>query len=310
MSNPKFKKLNMKIKFLITALLLVSLKVNGQQLTFVSQYNVDNYITNPAAAGSYDYSPIAMSFRQQWVGFNEAPKTQMITGHMNIQKHHGVGIKIYNDVVGPLSRISIQGTYAYHVEIDRKQRLSFGLSFMANQHKLDATSFNLESTTDQTLNNAILKSTNIDADFGMYYYSEDYYAGISIPQLFQNKYTFGDNIDKLNKQIRHYYLSGGYKFEINREYKIEPSFLMKAAKNAPTQFELTTRLHYDDMLWGGITWRVKDAVSVMAGIVYENFVFGYAFDFNTTNIRNYSSGTHEIYIAYRISEQNKPSFAR
>jgi len=300
----------MKTITILTTLLLTSLNLKAQQLTFVSQYMVDNYLTNPAAAGTYDYSPIALSFRQQWVGFDEAPKTQFLTGHMKVADHHGVGLKIYNDVVGPLSRISFQGTYAYHVEIDRDQSISFGLSIMGNQHKLDANSFNLESQNDQVLASTQLKSGNIDADFGVYYFTDDYYAGISIPQLFQNKYKFGDNIEGLNKQIRHYYLSGGYKFEINRDYKIEPSFLLKAAQNAPTQFELTTRIHYDDMLWSGLTWRVKDAISIMAGITYESFVFGYAFDVTTTNIRNFSSGSHEIYLAYRLGSKGKMSFAR
>ena len=300
----------MKTRILIIAVLLLSIKVNAQQLTFSSQYMVDNYITNPAAAGAYEYSPIALSARQQWVGFNDAPSTQMLTAHMNLQDHHGVGLKLYNDMVGPLSRLSFQGTYAYHVEIDRDQTISFGLSFMVNQHKLDGSEFNIESQTDQILNNVSMSSTNFDADFGIQYYTEDYFVGVAIPQLFQHKYSFGDNFEGLNKQIRHYYLIGGYKIKVDRHYKIEPSFLMKAAANAPVQFDVSARLHYDDKLWAGLSWRIKDAVSVMLGVNYDEFAFGYSFDFTTNDIRNYSSGTHEIYIAYKISKRNRPSFAR
>lgn len=300
----------MKLKFLSIVFLLLGLRVNAQQLTFMSQYMVDNYIMNPAAAGSYEYSPIALSARQQWVGFSDAPSTQMLTAHMNVKDHHGVGLKLYNDMIGPLGRISIQGTYAYHVEIDRNQRLSFGLSLMFNQHKLDGSGFNIESQTDNVLTNATMSSSNLDADFGVQYYTEDYYVGLSIPQLFQNKYSFGDNINDLNKQIRHFYFMGGYKIKIDRKYSLEPSFLMKAAPNAPVQFDVNARLHYDNKFWGGLSWRIKDAVSVMLGVNYDEFAFGYSFDFTTNDIRQFSSGTHEIYVAYKISDRNRPSFAR
>ncbi len=297
-------------KLIIIALLLISSNINAQQLNMFTQYMIDNYNINPAAAGAYDYMPISLQVRQQWVGFNEAPRTQQVSTHMNIKGHHGVGVKIYNDKLGPLSRVSAQGSYAYHVEIDRDYHLSLGLSFMMNQHKLNASSFNLMSQTDQTLNQAGYTSTNFDADFGAYFYSDEFYVGVSAPQLFQNKYKFSDSLNTLNKQTRHYYFSGGYKIEANSDWKVEPAFLMKSTMNAPVQFDLTTRVHYKDMFWGGATWRIKDAVSLMAGMVYEGFVFGYSFDFTTTDIRNYSSGTHEIYLGYRIPTKKLPSFAR
>ena len=265
----------MKLKLIIVALLFVGINANAQQLNFFSQYMIDNYNVNPAAAGMYDYMPISLQVRQQWVGFNEAPKTQQISTHMNIKDHHGAGLKLYNDVLGPLNRISAQGTYAYHVEIDRDYHLSFGLSFMMNQHKLN-----------------------------------EYYIGFSAPQLFQNKYKFTDTLSALSKQVRHYYISGGYKIEANRDWKVEPVFLIKAVQNAPLQADISARVHYKDMFWGGASWRIKDAVSIMAGMVYEGFVFGYSFDFTTNDIRNYSSGTHEIYLGYRIPSKKLPGFSR
>lgn len=298
-------------KLLGIGLMLTALHAKAQQLEFVSQYMVDSYITNPAAAGAYDYAPISLTVRQQWVGFSEAPKTQGLSAHTNINNHHGVGLRLYNDVVGPLNRVSVQGSYAYHIQIDRYQKLSLGLSFLMNQHRLDGSSFNVESTTDQLLTNATLKSTNFDADFGIYYYSKDYYLGVSVPQLFQNKYKFGDNIEDLSEQVRHFYATGGYKFEVNNDFSIEPSFLMKAVFNAPLQFEISSRFHYRDLLWGGLSWRVKDAAVLMAGVQYENFVLGYAFDMSTNDLRDFSSGTHELYLAYRIPLKTKrTSFAR
>lgn len=284
-------------------ILLAGLVGNAQQLTFSSQYMLNHYYTNPGAAGSTEYSPVAISFRQQWVGFNEAPRTQSFSFHTPIDGHHAAGFMLYNDVTGPLKRFSFQGTYTYHVEFSNNSHLGLGLSAMVNQHSLDGTTFNLNSTTDQVLTNGVAKSTNFDADFGVYYYTNDYYAGIAIPQLFQNKYKFGDNIEELNKQKRHYYFMGGYKFKIDEMWDIEPSFLMKTVAHAPVQFELTTRAHYNKMFWAGLSWRMKASVVLMAGVLYKDFAFGYSFDITTNNIRNYSSGTHELYLSYRISKK-------
>lgn len=300
----------MKNRIVLIAVLLISINSNAQQLTFFSQYMIDNYNINPAAAGAYDYMPISLQVRQQWVGFEEAPSTQQISTHMNIQGHHGAGLKVYNDKLGPLSRVSVQGSYAYHIEIDRDYHLSLGMSFMMNQHRLNTSNFNLVSSTDLTLNQAGYSSTNFDADFGVYFYSDEFYVGVSAPQLFQNKYKFTDSLNSLSKQTRHYFFSGGYRIEANSDWDVEPAFLMKATMNAPVQFDVSTRVHYKDMFWGGLSWRIQESVSAMAGIIYENFVFGYSYDFTTTDIRNYSSGTHELFLGYRIPTKKLPGFAR
>lgn len=293
----------MKKLALISGLLLAGIAGNSQQLTFSSQYMINPYFTNPGAAGSTEYSPIAMTIRSQWVGFDEAPRTQSFSFHTPLVGHNAAGLMIYNDVTGPLRRISFQGSYAYHVEFKNRSKLGLGLSMMVNQHALDGTTFTLNSTSDQVLTNGVLKSTNFDTDFGAYYYTDTYYAGISIPQLFQNKYKFGDNIEELNKQMRHYYIMGGYTFKVDEKWDVIPSFLFKGVAHAPVQFELTTRAQYQKMFWGGLSWRMKESVVIMAGALYKDFVLGYSYDITTNNLRNYSSGTHEIYLSYRLSKE-------
>lgn len=301
----------MKKRFLIASFLLAGFAGNAQQLTFSSQYMINPYMTNPGAAGSAEYSPVAISFRQQWVGFSEAPRTQTFSFHTPITGHHGAGLMLYNDVTGPLKRFSFQATYAYHVELNSKHKIGLGLSFMTSQHTLDGTQFNLNSNSDQLLTSGVLKSTNFDTDFGIYYYTDDYYAGISVPQLFQNKYKFGDNLEDASKQVRHYYIMGGYNFKIDDQWKVMPSFLLKAVPNAPAQFEMTVRGEYNDMVWAGLSVRFNESVVPMAGVLYQNVVLGYSYDFTTTNLKNYSSGTHEVYLAYRIPEKmRKQTFSR
>ncbi len=290
----------MRKAILITFTLFLINGAFAQQLTFNSQYMLNQFLINPAAAGTEDFIPIATSFRQQWAGFKDAPRTQMISAHSKLKDNMGVGGILYNDVTGPLKNIGFQASYSYHVQIDDASKLAFGLSATLSQHVLDGSNFVLNEATDQTLNGASQKSFNPDATFGMYYFGENYFAGLSVPQLLQNKYKFGDIVEGVNRQVRHYYLSGGYTFEAGNHYKIEPSLLFKMAPASPVQFDINTRLIYKENLWAGLSYRNQESVVMMFGIQRDQFRIGYSYDYTTSNIRNYSVGTHELYLEFQL----------
>ena len=99
----------------------------AQQLTFNSQYMLNSYLINPAAAGVDNELSIASSFRQQWAGFNDAPKTQMLSANAQLNDNMGVGVIIYNDVTGPLRNMGFQGSYSYHLKMGDKSKLALGI---------------------------------------------------------------------------------------------------------------------------------------------------------------------------------------
>lgn len=272
----------------------------SQQLTFNSQYMVNHYLLNPAAAGSQDYMPIATSFRQQWAGFNGAPNTQVLSAHGNINGNMGVGGMVYNDVTGPLRNVGFQGTYAYQFEVGRDAKLALGLSLMLNQYYLDGSDFVLNDQVDAVLNGASYKSLNPDAHFGVYFYGENYFAGIAAPQLIEWKYDFIADGDNVNKQVRHYYFQGGYLIETGSDVTIEPSALIKYTVGAPISFDINTRFFYKENLWAGLSYRHGESVVGMVGVQRDQFVLGYSYDYITNNLQNYSKGTHEIYIEYQL----------
>jgi len=272
----------------------------AQQLTFNSQYMLNQYLINPAAAGADYQLSIASSFRQQWAGFKDAPRTQMLSGNMLIQDNMGVGAIIYNDVTGPLRNIGFQGSYSYHLQVSDNSKLALGLSLLASQHVLDGSEFVLNDEVDNTLNGAKLKSFNPDATFGMHYFGENYYVGLAIPQLIEGKYKFGDDLSHYNRQVRHYFLSGGYTFEINDDFKIQPSTLLKFVPNAPFQFDINARAFYKENMWAGISYRDKESVVAMLGMKRDQFVIGYSYDYTLSTIKNYSTGSHELYIEFQI----------
>ncbi|MCB9187812.1 MAG: type IX secretion system membrane protein PorP/SprF [Flavobacteriales bacterium] len=281
----------------------------GQQLTFNSQYMLNPYLINPAAAGTNERLNVATSFRQQWVGFNDAPRTQMLSFNMRAADNMGVGAVIYNDVTGPLRNIGFVGSYAYHLPINDESKLSFGLSLSMTQHVLDASQFVLNDEVDATLNNGNMKSLNPDASFGIQYFGEKFHIGIAAPQLIENKYKFGTSFEEINKQVRHYYLTGAYKFEINDDFEIEPSTLLKYVPSAPFQFDINARLIYSQAMWVGVSYRDKASLVAMVGMERGQFKIGYSYDYVVSNIRNYSGGTHELYLSFVLKDgSTKSSF--
>lgn len=274
----------------------------GQQLTFNSQYMLNPYLINPAAAGTNEKLNIASSFRQQWAGFNDAPRTQMLSFNMLTGKTMGVGAILYNDVTGPLRNVGLSGSYAYHLSINDDSKISFGLSLSLTQHVLDANSFVLNDEVDATLNSGNMKSLNPDASFGIQYFGKKFHLGIAAPQLIENKYKFGNDFEEINRHVRHYYLTGAYRFEINQDLEIEPSTLLKYAPAAPFQFDINARLIYSQSMWIGFSYRDKASLVAMVGMERSQFKIGYSYDYVLSNIRNYSGGTHELYLSFVIEK--------
>lgn len=275
------------------------LGANAQQLTFNSQYMLNQFLINPAAAGTQSKLNIATSFRQQWAGFKEAPKTQMLSANALLNGNMGVGGIVYNDVTGPLQKIGFNGSYSYHLKMGDKSKLALGVSLMLTQHVLDGSSFVLDDEVDATLNTT-QKSFNPDASFGVQYFGSNYYVGIAVPQLIENKYKFGDILSESNKEVRHYYFSGGYTFELNEDLKVEPSVLLKYAVATPFQFDINARMLYKDNLWLGFSYRDQESLVALLGMKRDQFVIGYSYDYTLSNIRKYSAGTHELYLAFEI----------
>ncbi len=297
------------MKKLITILLTLSISYAGfsQQLTYNSQYMLNQYLINPAAAGTKEFMPISTSFRQQWAGFNDAPRTQMLSAHSPIGENMGVGGILYNDVTGPLRNIGFEGSYSYHLKLNDKSKLAMGLSVSLTQHVLDGSNFILNDANDQVLNGATQKSFNPDGSFGLYYYCEKGFLGISVPQLIENKLKFGDNIEELNRQVRHYFLSSGYRFTLGDNLQLEPSILVKYTIASPFQFDVNTRLFYKENLWTGVSYRHDESIVALVGIQRDEFMIGYAFDYTLSSIRNYSAGTHELYLEYQLPVKKKAS---
>jgi type IX secretion system PorP/SprF family membrane protein len=283
--------------------LFIAQKIEAQQIPQFTQYMFNNYITNPAVAGTYNYYQIRMNNRYQWVGMNDAPNTNSISLFGPLQKKDmGWGSYIYMDITGPTSRMGIMGSYAYNMAINDEYRISGGISFGFMQYKVDGSKLTLgdnESVVPDPVLTNLQSAFTPDASIGFYLYSSLLNVGVSAHQLFGQKLNLYSNAVGINKLKQHILLSGGYLIKLNRYYEIEPALLIKYMFRSPMQFELNGKITYRNQMWGGLSYRFRDALAIMVGYNYKKkYIIGYSYDYSYTGLRQYESGTHEIMVGY------------
>lgn len=293
-------------------LCLVSFESLGQQYTRRTQFNLNPYMLNPAVAGTQNQIPIFISYRNQWAGFKGAPVTMMASAHMQGPKNSGFGAILHrDDTGGAISRTGLEATGAYHIDLNNYDAISFGLSLTASQYKFDNSQLVVYDQMDQALNNMQAEShLNVDANFGMIIYGEDYYFGFSVPQLAQTKLKLSSPFSGDNRNIRHFQFMGSYQYYVSEDFDIQPSGFIKLTGATPAQIDLNIKVGYKDMAWSGITYRHKDAVALNVGGFYQNFLLGYSFDLTTSAAKVMSPYTHEIVLGYIIPGKRGKYFAR
>ena len=279
----------------------LGLKSSGQQVPLYTQYMFNKAIYNPAVAGVDPYFQIRSNHRFQWTGMTDAPLTNALSFYgPHRSRPMGYGGYIYHDITGPTSRTSITGVYAYNIEIMPGIRLSMGLSAGVMQYRVDGTQITLKDPTDPDLLGVVETDWVPDANIGAYLYHNDFWVGISTAQLVNTKLKlFGSDGNRLKTN---YFLTGGYIWEINQDWKLEPSAMLKGTAPKAIQFDINTRVIWQEMVWGGLSYRTGDAISVLIGYSYEERIyFGYSYDITLSGLRQYNTGTHEIMFGYRFN---------
>lgn len=293
-----------KLLFIAAIATLFSTSLSAQQVPLYSQYLLNGFLLNPAIAGSVDYIPVRLTARQQWTGIEGAPSTQAISAHTGIMRQKmGVGGYIFNDKFGPISQTGLQLSYAYHLQLNREMKLGLGISFKAFQLSMNETDLVQIDQGDPNITGASESTFVPDADFGAYLFTKKYYVGLSATQLIQYKIKLGDvNVESSNQTIRHYYLVGGYKIDINPDFMVEPSLLLKGTERTPFQVDINAKVFYKKNYWLGLSYRTAQAAIVLVGFKVDKFFLGYSFDYTFSNLKNYSTGSHEILIGVNIGE--------
>jgi type IX secretion system PorP/SprF family membrane protein len=289
-------------RILLVVLVAFAFQATAQQLPQLTQYQFNDYVVNPAVAGSRPFFELRSAHRYQWVGIQDAPRTFTFSGSSPVGDKMGVGGYIFTDIVGPTRRTGVQFSYAYHLRLTEDVKLSLAVSAGMLQFLIDGSKIQFHDPGDPVMNDQLLGETLPDAKFGFYLYGPKFWFGATAPQLLQNKVYFLDETNEtLSRMEDHYYVMGGYRIPIGEDWKVEPSFLLKYTSPVPPKLDLTATVRYRDNFWLGAGFRTNDAYSAMVGVwLKKTFQFGYSYDIITSNLRNYSTGTHEVMLAITL----------
>ncbi|MDC0297178.1 type IX secretion system membrane protein PorP/SprF [Crocinitomicaceae bacterium] len=326
----------MKTTIFIFALIICG-ALNAQQIPQYSQFQRNQFMINPAAAGVYDFVDITMSGRWQWLGVDDSPKTSYLAFSVPVRftpKYYNPGIRtssgpvenpdiktgklkhtfggqLLADQYGAFRKFSFSGTYAIHMPITKKVNLSFGVkaglsnnSFLADQAQvLNIMAPDQNQYNDDTYTDFIKNQSNkyiMDVGAGLYLYSKNLFFGIAAEQLTRDMVEFGQGTANFDPQL-HYSILGGYKIPINNKFTLTPGFLIKYMTPAPVSIDANIQLEYKNWLWMTLGYRHTDAVIAMVGMnISKRFKFGYSYDFSISRFNSYSSGGHELTLGLMI----------
>lgn len=276
--------------------------VYGQQIARYAHFALNPFLVNPAYAGTISQFPVYLTMRNQWSGLNGAPVSAIASSHISAPYHTGIGAVIqYDKFGGAFTRTSIEGTGAYHVDLNNYDAVGFGLSLSAVQNKFDPSGLNVIDENDPALNFMQAEtSINIDASLGLIVYGSNYYFGMSSPQLLQTKWSMVGPDSASNKNSRHYMFMGGYKYKLMQDVYLHGAGLARMTGVTKPQIDLNVRGEYKETYFAGLGYRYKDAVSLLLGGYYFNFMMAYNFEFSASKARYMSPYTHELTLGYII----------
>jgi len=281
-------------------LMTVGYMAHGQQQVMFTQYMFNGLALNPAYAGSHETVSITALAREQWTGIDGAPSTQTLSVHSPVfNKRIGLGLLVLHDKIGVTEQTGVYAAYSYKIPFVNGANLALGLQAGVNMY--DAR-FSEVSDVNPVFATGDVQETHPNFGFGAYYFTDRFYAGISIPQLAQNTFD-RDNEDSDSKIVRHYFANAGYVIDLDQNLKLKPNILVKAVEGAPVEFDVNANLLIHEVIWVGVSWRSFDSFDALFQLqVTDRLQFGYAYDFaTTTDLRRVNGGSHELMLNYRFT---------
>lgn len=295
-------------RILATVILLASNMVLAQQDPQYTHYMYNMSVVNPAyATATESVLNLGGLYRTQWVGAVGAPKTFTFFGHMPVNEKIEVGLSMISDDIGDGAKRenNFFADFAYILKFPGKHRLSLGLKAGFTSFKTNFNGFKLESgnaSTDLAFAEDVnMFKPNIGA--GAYYFTNKYYVGLSVPNLLSSKHIEErSGINAFGSEDLHAFLTAGYVFKVADDFKLKPAFMAKMVKGAPPVLDVSANLLYSDKFELGAAYRFDDSVSaLMSAYVTSDIRVGYSYDYTLSNLGQFNSGTHEIFVLFDLN---------
>lgn len=294
-------------KLVIILILLIAIKTQGQQDPQYTQYMYNMNVMNPAYAGSKENLSFGLLYRSQWAGLDGAPKTGTFFGHMPVSDKIGVGLSVITDEIGPVRETNTYADVSYTLKFAGDHRLAFGIKAGATFHDLSLGANNLYTIDpgDPFFENASGVTPNVGA--GVFYYTNNYYLAFSVPNILSSVKLDAKGTE-YGTETSHYFLTGGYVFQVSKNTKLKPSFLVKSAFSAPTSFDVNLNAMFFEKFEIGASYRLDDSFSGLVNFALSpNIRVGYAYDNVSSDIKRYAPASHELILLFDLNFAKKIS---
>ncbi len=275
----------------------------AQQDALYSQYMFNQLVLNPGYTGGRDAFTVTLVHRHQWAGMDGAPRTYSLSVHSPIgDERVAVGGFLYSDQLGPMQDIGGYGSFAYRIMLDNS-KLSFGVQAGLRRYDINWGLVNFNQSGDIIVNGQLRNMAIPDANFGVYWYADWFYLGLSSKHLLQNKYAevVLDEKTVYSTLLRHFYAMGGIAIPVADNIVLRPSTLIKYTQNAPLQVDVNVSALFNDFFWIGASYRTRQAfVALLEFNITDQIRLGYSYDLMFNELQLYNKGSHEIMIGFDI----------
>lgn len=324
----------------IAAILFLGSTAEAQDKVLLGQYFQNMPAFNPALTGANDFLDLRMGYRQQWMGFDGAPKTMYLSGYGAINaveeksysRHsirtgelesnsnevkngflsgmkQGIGGNIQTDEQGPYSQLEVNLNYAVHVPVNYRTYLSFGLMPGIYTAKVDFSRVEVaDMENDQAYQNLLENgetSTFFNLSGGVSLYSDRYYAAYSMMQLTHSLIGGNEALNNDGAEIRHQVM-GGYRFYLNQDFELVPNAFIRMEKAMPVLWDAGARVQYKGQFWMGASYRNDDSLIGMLGMLYNDMVrIGYSYEHKTGTSETFNSGSHELTLGLQFFNHSR-----
>jgi len=296
-------------KLLTIISLCFAISIFAQQDPHYTQYMYNQNVVNPAyATTNLGVINFGAMHRSQWVNAVGAPKTYNFFVHAPLSDAIEIGLSLITDNIGDgvVKENNVYADFAYVLQIAEGHKLSLGLKAGFTNFSSDFSNFRFPDEDvvsgfvpdDAAFENIGRTLPNFGT--GAFYFTDTYYFGIAVPNLLNSQHlTEKDGLTSIGGEEIHLFINGGYVFQISDLVKLKPSFMTKIVQGSSVVLDTSINAIFNDKFEGGLSYRLNDSASAMFNVrALDALRIGYAFDFTTSALNNFNSGTHEILLLF------------
>ena len=294
---------------LLAVMLTLSSSMQAQQLPLSDQYLVNRFALSPAYAGHTQNFEAFLSMRKNWTGVDGAPVTRLLSLQLPITNRMGLGGYFVSDQVGIFSTLTAQVAYAYHLPLGGTSSLSFGLNVGAMESRINIAGADTETMNDPVaMANANVAGWVLDAGLGISYRFERFHTGIYVPRLIESEIS--ENLLNENTAIytlsRHYQWHAGYSFIVSRDFRLDPTAIVRTDLNSPVHYEAALLAKYRKLVWAGGSYHKDGGIGIhVGGLPHPNLAINYTYETGSMGPLAGSNGSHEITLGFTVGATDR-----